>query len=301
MLNLSTISVYFGLSFLLLSSPLAQAFGPDLEFSGKLALTGGVSEIEGSAGGGLTPWALIAGDETSDQIGASAYGTVIGTQKFNFVSKGFAIGLFDRVELSYARLTINIRDVGVLLGRGPDFVLPENIYGLKVRILGDAVKDQDTWIPQIAAGLQWKRGGNGAVPLSIGASEADGLDAYIAMTKLILSQSLLVDVTVRDTKANQLGLLGFGGNGGPKNQIELEASLGYLLTPHLVLGGEYRHKPNNINNIGALILEEDSFKDLFVAWAPTKNLSLTLAYVWMGNVATAADQNGSYLSAQVSF
>jgi hypothetical protein len=29
--------------------------------SGKLLLTAGVSNIEGSAGGGLTPWALIGG------------------------------------------------------------------------------------------------------------------------------------------------------------------------------------------------------------------------------------------------
>ena len=47
------------------------------------------------------------------------------------------------------------------------------------------------------------------------------------------------------------------------------------------------------------------WKDIFVAWAPTKNVSLTLAYVDLGVVvpATTASrkQQGVYLSAQLAF
>lgn len=39
----------------------------------RLLATGGVMQIEGSAGGGLTPWALIAGYGTREEIGASAF------------------------------------------------------------------------------------------------------------------------------------------------------------------------------------------------------------------------------------
>ena len=38
--------------------------------SGKLLLTGGVTQVEGAAGGGLAPWAVIGGQGTRDQVGA---------------------------------------------------------------------------------------------------------------------------------------------------------------------------------------------------------------------------------------
>jgi len=45
--------------------------------------------------------------------------------------------------------------------------------------------------------------------------------------------------------------------------------------------------------------------DLFVAWAPSKNLSLTAAYVNLGRIVPATTsgkkQTGVYLSAQVAF
>ena len=40
---------------------------------GKLALTGGVSTVDGAAGGGLSPWALIGSAATEGQWGATAH------------------------------------------------------------------------------------------------------------------------------------------------------------------------------------------------------------------------------------
>ena len=37
--------------------------------TGKLRLTGGVSSIDGAAGGGLTPWAVIGTNATEGEIG----------------------------------------------------------------------------------------------------------------------------------------------------------------------------------------------------------------------------------------
>ena len=45
---------------------------PALAGSDKQLLTGGVTQLEGAAGWGPTPWAVIAGYGTCDQIGASA-------------------------------------------------------------------------------------------------------------------------------------------------------------------------------------------------------------------------------------
>ncbi|MDE2280798.1 MAG: DUF3034 family protein, partial [Xanthomonadaceae bacterium] len=52
-----------------LQAAAADGGDPPENVSGKLLLTGGVSQIEGSAGGGLTPWALIGSYGTQGQFG----------------------------------------------------------------------------------------------------------------------------------------------------------------------------------------------------------------------------------------
>ena len=48
--------------------------------TGKLLLTGGVSSIDGAAGGGLTPWAVIGSNAEDGEIGFSANVTAAKTQ-----------------------------------------------------------------------------------------------------------------------------------------------------------------------------------------------------------------------------
>src|SRR4051812_39994447 len=69
---------------------------------GKLTATGGVSQVEGAGGGGLTPWALITSYGTQDSYGANAHATRIRTQDYGLSSVGVAIGIADKVELSFA-------------------------------------------------------------------------------------------------------------------------------------------------------------------------------------------------------
>ncbi|MGQ3057945.1 MAG: DUF3034 family protein, partial [Nevskia sp.] len=42
-------------------------------------LTGGVSSIDGAAGGGLTPWAVIGSNATEGEVGATAFVTAVRT------------------------------------------------------------------------------------------------------------------------------------------------------------------------------------------------------------------------------
>ena len=87
-------------------------------------------------------------------------------------------------------------------------------------------------------------------------------------------------------------------------------SVAYLLSKDLALGAEYRFKPNNLEALGAAAglgsaLREDNWADVFIAWAPSKNLSLTLAYVDLGRIVPGVTsdrkQTGAYLSAQIAF
>lgn len=260
---------------------------------GKLLATGGISQFEGAGGGGLTPWALITGYGTNTQIGMNGHVTHIANDDFYITSYGAALGLYDRVELSVARQEFNTKKIGASLGLGRNFTIWQDVLGVKVKVAGDAVLEQDSLLPQIAVGAQYKRNDRSALIASLGAGKNDGVDIYISATKLILSQSLLLNGTLRLTKANQTGLLGFKGAYQPM----LEGSAALFLSRNWAVGAEYRMKPNKISAAA----KEDDWSDVFVAWFPTKNLSLTAAYVQLGNIVNRDNQDALYLSMQVGF
>ena len=260
---------------------------------GRLLATGGITEIEGSAGGGITPWALIAGLGTEDQIGGSASCTQVAPQDFRLDSCGFALGIDNRLELSADRLRF---DLGSTV---PGQSIRLDVFGAKVRLFGDAVFDQDRWWPQLALGVQWKHNEDfGLVPKALGASHADGADFYLAATKVWLDGPLdhtwLADVTLRASEANQLGLLGFGGNLGGYHLLT-EGSLGMFVTDRMIVGAEYRQKPNNLS-----AFREDDFGDVFLSYFPVKYLAITAAFADLGNIANKPGQRGYYVSIQGS-
>jgi hypothetical protein len=262
---------------------------------GKLLATGGVSNVEGAGGGGLANWALISGYGTRDGVGVNAHFTYIGTTDYALWAPGIAIGLFDRVELSYTRQTFDTQKIGGALGLGNGFKFDQDVWGAKVKLIGDAVYDQDSWLPQIAAGVQFKHNDRGAVIAAVGGKSATGTDYYVAATKLFLEESLLVDATLRETKANQFGILGFGGNRSNDYHTEFEGSAAYLFSRQFAVGAEYRTKPDNL-----AIAREDNSWDVFAAYFLNKNLSLTAAYVDLGNIVVR-DQHSFYLSLQAGF
>ena len=282
--------------------------------TGKLLLTGGVSTVEGAAGGGLTPWAVIGTQATEGETGVSAFVSRATTQDYGLTVVGAAVGIDDRVELSIARQDLNTGITGTLLGL-PGLHLRQNIVGAKLRVAGDAVLDSDTLMPQIAVGVQVKnlqRSGLDGTLTALGAKR-DGVDVYVSATKLFLAQGVLVNGTLRATRANQNGLLGHGATlGGADNGYELqpEISVAYLLRHNLALGFEYRAMPNKLQRAGAAAglgdgLRADDWKDIFIAWAPSKKVSITAAYVDLGRIVPATTngkkQTGVYLSAQVAF
>lgn len=278
---------------LLLAAPSAVFAEAPLFDQGKLLATGGVSQVEGAGGGGLTPWALITGYGSRDGVGLNLHYTHIGLADYHLETGGAAIGLFDRVELSYARAAFDTQKVGTALGLGHGYTFHEDIYGAKVKLLGDAVYDQDSWLPQISAGLQHKENDRGAVIAFVGGKGRVGTDFYLSATKLFLAQSLLVDATWRQTKANQFGILGFGGDKHDAYAAQFEGSAAYLVSRHLALGAELRTKPSNL-----AIAHEGAAWDIFAAYFPGKNLSATIAYADLGNIVIRNHQDGLYLSLQ---
>jgi hypothetical protein len=271
---------------------------PDM---GKLTATGGVSQLEGAGGGGLTPWALIGGYGSRDSWGANAHYTRVTTQDYSLDTCGVAVGLFDRVELSLAT-----QDFRGALAPLNDLRIKQDIIGVKVKLIGDAVYDQDSALPQVAVGVMAKRNkgiaGLGALGVTrvtqLGARDENGVDYYVAATKILLDHSLLLNGTMRATKANQMGLLGFGGDKGDSYEAKLEVSAAYMISRKLVAGVEYRMKPRNLG-----VDNEKAYYDAFVAWFPSKHVSVTAAYAVLGDITVfnPVRQRGMYLSVQAGF
>lgn len=280
----------------LLVTGLAQpAAAEDLRQGGKLLLTNGIATVDGSTGGGLASWSLIAGNETRDGIGGSAHITVAEFDDYRLDTEGLSVGFFNRVELSYARQALNTKGIGEALGLGYGYQLNQDIYSAKLRVAGDVVYG-DPLMPQIAVGVQHKRNLDSQVTDAVGAAESEGTDYYVSATKLFLSHSILVGATARYTKANQGGLLGFGGDENNDYSLQFEGSLAYQLSRKLIIGGEYRTKPDNLS-----FAREDDWYDLFAAYAINKNLTVAAAYVDIGSVATSEEQRGGLISLRASF
>lgn len=271
------------------------AYADPLLDGGKLVLTNGISTIEGASGGGLASWATIAGMETDRGVGISAHVTGIELADYGWQSHGVSVGIKDRIELSYARQNFDTRKVGSALGLGEGFRFNQDIFGAKVRLVGDTVYGSPL-LPQISIGVQHKRSLDEAIVKAVGAASSEGTDFTASATKLILSKSVLVNATARLTNANQFGLLGFGGPNQTDRTLQFEGSVAYMLTPRLVVGGEYRTRPSNL-----AIAREDDAHDLFVAWAFTRNATITAAYADVGSVATFDGQRGGLVSLQFAF
>ena len=291
---------------LLVATTLALAQPHARAETDKLLLTGGVTSIEGAAGGGLTPWAVIGSNATEGEWGATATASVVSTRNYTLQVQGVLLAYDDRVEVSLARQDFATGATGRALGL-PGLHLKMDVIGAKARLLGDAVLDSDTWVPQVAAGIEMKQADAGALKptLQVLGAHTNGFDFYLSATKLFLAQGILVNGTLRLTKANQNGLLGFGGTAHDAYRLEPEFSAAWLANRHLAFGAEYRRKPDNLNpsTLGAG-LKEDDWWDLFAAWAPTRHLSLTAAWVQLGHIVPAVAtkrQDGGYLSAQFAF
>ncbi|KGU54543.1 hypothetical protein NY99_14110 [Xanthomonas phaseoli pv. phaseoli] len=282
----------------LLAAAVAGVFAPlhALAGDGRLLATGGVSMIEGSSGGGIVPWATLSGYGTRDELGTVAFATHVDSGDYRLDVQGAAFTVGNRLELSLARQRLDLGTLQDQLGL-PWNALGQDVFGAKVRLAGDLVYGH---APQVSLGVQYKRLRNGTLPLAIGARDDHGTDIYLSASRLLLQGAagyqLLLNGALRATRANQAGLLGFGGDRRNSYRLVPEVSAAVVLSPSWAVGVEYRDKPNNLG-----FAREQAWADAFVAWFPNKHVSLTAAWADLGDIATLADQRGPYLSLQVAF
>lgn len=259
---------------------------PTFAEGSRVVATGGGTMIEGSAGGGIVPWAVINGYGSSGEWSATTMATGVYVDDFTLKVIGASLSFDNRFELSVARQTFDLDTMGGELG--------QDIFGVKYKLAGELLY---TGMPQITLGAQYKRVDDFAIPQAVGARDDWGLDVYVAASKVffdaVAGRNVLLNGTVRATKANQTGLLGFGTQANHDYQFVLEASAAVLLTDNVALGIEYRQKPDEL-----AFAREDDWQDVFLAWFINKHLSVVTAYANLGSIAGFEEQRGWYLSVE---
>lgn len=261
----------------------------------RLVATGGGSMIEGGSGGGIVPWATVAGYSSEGEWGGAAFITRVDSGDYRLDSRGLALGWGNRLELSVTDQRFELPTLASALALPTDR-FRQRVIGAKLRLYGDLVYDD--W-PQISLGVQHKKQRDFLVPSLVGAKDDSDIDWYLAASRLWLGgaagRNLLTNLTVRSTRANQTGLLGFGGDRKSSRSVVAEASVAVLLNRHWAVGAEYRQKPDNLG-----FAHEDDWRDVFVAWFPNKTVSVVAAWADLGSIATLQGQEAWYVSIQLS-
>lgn len=273
---------------LLVGLSLASAAHPSP--NGRILATGGAMTTEGAAGGGVVPWAMLAGYGDEGEWGGTAWLSGVEPKDFSLNAFGAAASWNNRIELSVSKQSLDINTVV------PGETLEQNIVGIKTRVYGDIIY---TRAPQISLGLLYKQNDTFDVPDAVGARDDSGVDVYLAASKLwldgVFHRSVFVNATLRATKANQTGLLGFGGDLNDRHEIVGEFSAGVFINRRWVIGAEYRQKPDNLS-----FAREDDWQDVFVGWFPNKRVAVIAAWAGLGSMAGLDNQDSVYLSLQLS-
>ncbi len=258
-----------------------------------------LTDVDGQAGGGLVPWALLSSGPT---VAISH----LNTQNLDVNIVAANTSFANRVEVSYAHSMLDV--TGSALGNN-NIDAVDN-FGLKVKL-----NDMGDSMPQFALGMVYKKASGNLVDNVLTPAlgvDSSSTDVYGAASKIVNvgGKNVLLNGVLRASKANQMGLLGFGGGStaGAKTgySIEPEVSVEMFAADNVVFGAEYRAQPNNSVAGTNGVLHQNSAYDLNVVYVANKNLTLTAAYANLGAVAPGVvgnsnNQNGMFLQAQVSF
>ncbi|MDR4506354.1 MAG: DUF3034 family protein [Candidatus Scalindua sp.] len=202
--------------------------------------------------------------------------------------------LWGRLEFGYSLNHLDLGDLprDIRAGTGID-TIEDSIYMHNFNTRFQILKEGDfkkSWMPALTLGLHYKNNNDSEVIdrrlqgglNAIGIKDDDGVDVTLYASKMITSlpRPLMINVGVRSTEAAQIGLLGFTEN----RKTVFEGNFGVLALDNLVIGGEYRQKPDQYDKIPGLIAEEDDWWDGFITYIANDHLTMSIAYMHFGDL-----------------
>ncbi|MDO8784971.1 MAG: DUF3034 family protein, partial [Syntrophales bacterium] len=249
--------------------------------------------FEGVGGGGIVPGAyLVNPPQDGKKIGnpvLSSWHAIGGDS--NFYTQGIALSMFDRVELGYSHEVFDFRRIkrkleelsGGTLRADKDFVYQHDFH---IKFL---LMKEDKYIPAFALTTEFKFNdtiesinNNLGKPLDgIGYDDNFGTDFDFSFSKTFMNLikfPVQTHFNLRLTKGAHTGFLGFSED----YTINPEIALGVMVHPDIIIGFEYRQKPDEYKSMATSLsgftFKEDDFWDIFFSWMPSKRLSLSVAF-----------------------
>ena len=239
--------------------------------SGRLLATAGLTQIEGDGGGGLAPWTLITGDGTREAVGVNAHYTLAYLPGSTLHFTGASVGLFSRVELSYDHQWLDTRDSGAKLGLSGGYHFQMDVVGAKVPLFGNAVYDQDSWLPQVAFGAQFTTNNQHATLRAIGARSPTAWTYTSRRPSCSWRKACWSTPPCRPPRRTSSGCWALAATAAAIRPSS-KGSAALLLSRNFAVGAELRTRPGNLR-----FAREDVAWDVFKAWLPPPRSSRSAA------------------------
>ncbi len=267
--------------------------------------------IEGFSGVFLTETAYFAnlpeGDGWFGKPALAIHGTEINEKEL--VGATLTTNVFRRVEFgySYQRLSLGDWDNDVEAATGlriADSAVQLHTVGARLMVLREGEWDT-TWCPALTLGARYKRNTDiddinddlAGVPESLGVDDDESVDFTVKASKTFQplysapglplpgAKPWILSVGGRATEAIHSGFVGFSND----YDFVFEGSAIFFLTDRLVLAGEYRQMPHNLDRLGDLVKREDDWWSVALAYVCTNNLTATAGFANVGRVLDEDD------------
>jgi hypothetical protein len=206
-----------------------------------------------------------------------------------------------RLELGYAYDRFDLGDLPQDIERATTVRLRNDNVGLhnlnaRLQLLKEGEFNQK-WLPALTFGSHYKYNDGvkrinddlGGALRGIGIQDNDGMDFTLYASKLLtfLPRPVLLNAGGRATKGAHIGLLGFTDD----YNFVVEGSAVVFITDRLLLGAEYRQKPNAYKTIPGLVGREDDWWTIDAAYVVSKHCTIAAGYGHFGRVLNH-DANG---------
>jgi len=298
-----------------LPEPFAATQAANTEVTADGGLTPGVfqTNLDGVGGMAFTSIAMPAHAPRPGRLGRPVVSTMFGAGHDKTLSAVVvSLPVTERIEVGLSHQSLHLGSLRSRVGRattldmGTHHVAVETV-SLKYVVVPEGGLSLD-WMPAVAVGAHYKRNCEilrinrklrGALRW-MGVDDDDGIDFTVTASRQFdspLAGPVLVSGGIRFTESNQTGFFGFTDG----YRAAFEGNISFSITERLVVGAEYRQKPDRLRRVGSLYRPEDDFWAIYAGYRIDDHLSVGLGWVNLGRVANSREHAFFGLSVTYGF
>jgi hypothetical protein len=257
--------------------------------------------IEGFGGVFLTETALLTNPPVNDNLfgmpSIAVSGVEIGEKWLIPVTA--TVTVTERFEIGYSYMYFDLGDwpgdVRDATGIRVEDDLSLHTIGVRALILREGEGDT-TWVPAVTIGVRYKK--NTEIDdidddllgtySTLGYDDDDGFDVTLMASKTfvgILPKPFILSAGIRSTESIHAGLAGFTDD----RDIVFEGNAIFFILDNLVLAGEYRQMPDELDSFGDLVRSPEDWWSLALAYVASENLTFTAGFARLGYILEEKD------------